>query len=59
MCSEYIYISSFFFRFFSPIGYYRISPVLYSRSLLIIYFIFYLLTVVKLVYLFLLLQVFL
>ena len=37
------YIHIFFFRFFSTIGYYKILnivPVLYSRSLLVIYFIY-------------------
>ena len=38
----HIYIYSFIFRFFSHIGYHRIFefPVLYSRSLLVIYFIY-------------------
>ena len=39
----YIYIYPFFFRFFSHIGYYRILtkfPVLYSRSFLVICFMY-------------------
>ena len=37
----YIYMYPFFFKIFSHLGYYRILssfPVLYSRSLLVIYF---------------------
>ena len=41
VCKIYIYIFFFIFRFFSLLGYYRVYfPVLYSGSLLVVYFIY-------------------
>lgn len=37
---HYTYIFIYFFRFFPFIGYYKILSVLYSKSLMFIYFIY-------------------